>query len=199
MNALVVDCGGPDRTCLATARRLTGAAVVALLRTPADGPVGVKFACGDEVAARLPGAGVLCGAMLAADRFAWDAELVVLTGPANRWAAHLSRLAGDRPAAADAFLSFDPHAPPIDCPTGLPLLDLSATTSPALVWLRRTADFFDLAQSAVRKNARVAGRFGFGSLVRELFLTQMTVAFQTEDSRPLQAPTRAVELYLAAA
>ncbi len=200
MNALIVDCGGPDRTCLGTARRLTGADPVALLRTPADGPVSVRFGTGEEVIARLPGAGSLCGAMLTADRFDWAGELIVLTGPAHRWATHLDRLADDRPATADAFFSFDPHdlagAAGL---TGVPLLDLSAAAAPALIWLRRTSDFFDLAQSAVRKDARVAGRFGFGSLVRELLLTQANVAFQTEDRCPIQAPIRAAELFLAAA
>ena len=200
MNALIIDCSGPDRTVLATARRLTGADPVGLLRTPADGPVSVKFGPGDEVVARLPGAGVLCGGLLAADHFDWSTELVVLTGQPARWGVHLDRLADDRPAAADAFFSFDPADVPVECgPTGVPLLDLSAAASPALVWLRKTADFFDLAQSAIRKDARVAGRFGFGSLVRELFLTQATLAFQTQDRCPQHAPTRAAELFLAAA
>ena len=198
MNGLIVDCN--DRACLTTARRLTGADPLGLLRTPADGPMSVRFGPADEVVARLPGAGVLCGGLLAADRFDWDAELLVLTGPVGRWADHVARLKRGKPATADAFFSFHPDDAPVQVgATGVPLLDLSAAAVPALVWLRRTADFFDLAQSAVRKDARIAGEFTFGSLVRELFLTQAVLAFQAEDRSPVRAYTRATDLYLAAA
>ena len=195
-----MDCGGPDRHCLGTARRLTGADPVALLRTPADGPVSVRFGANDEVVARLPGAGVLCGAMLTADRFEWDTELLVLTGPASRWEAHLDRLADDRPATADAFFSFDPRDLPGKGtgPTGVPLLDLSAVAAPALVWLRRTVDLFDLAQSGRPQGRPVAGGSGSPRWWEPL-LTQANVAFQTEDRCPIQAPIRAAELFLAAA
>lgn len=196
MNILLIDeLGKPSaEDVFHRISKLTTADHIGLARTDDAGVPSILFDSGEGVFPTAPSEGPLPLVMLTCDQFDWDAELVILADFPTMWAAHLDRLAEQDQSELDAFFAFNAECEVGTGPTKLaPLLEISGTLAPNLVWFRETSRFYSLAQKAIRKDARVGGHFTFGSMVRELYLNHANVGYQCADRRPLRALTRVLE------
>ena len=183
MNVVVFDAADAvsDFGLEARVRAVTGrpGAVCRVAVRPAEGWL-LRFGAGAaDIVTRQPPEGGACAVLLTCDHFGAADELAVLDAPPGDWAAHLARLDAARPGL-DVFVSFGTDAAAgLDADPELePLLRLAGVGGPGLAWYRTAGHYYEAAKRAVRKDARAAGQFTVGSVLRELVLGGARVGVQ---------------------
>lgn len=147
-----------------------------------DGPPvwNLRFTPGDGVArTRREPDGLLCAALLTADQFAAEKELVILTADPSHWGKHFQRLQEAKDSNLDVFLSFEADGPAqfVFDPDVTSLLQLTSGLTPGLAWYRTTELFYSATKQVIRKDSRWNGQFTADALLRELALHDARVGY----------------------
>lgn len=156
----------------------------------ADGPPvwTLRFSPGPATArTRREPCGLLCAALLTADEFSGNDELVILSAEAAHWPKHFQRLKHAIASDLDVFLSFEADGPAqlIVDPEVSSLLQMTNGLTPALAWYRTTNLFYTATKQVIRKDSRWNGQFTADSLLRELALHDARVGYHGRTSEPI--------------